>query len=211
MFQLIGLLFGLPFYILYIAIKIGVYVFIFIISLISAVIEALAKSEKNKQNKDKIRNTLSSIENFSEIAPNEGTNEYNDTENYVNECSYDIENYYEKSSNYNKKEIEEPIVHKSEYKLTQITDIELKITIDKIQEIYKELGFYVKVINIIKEKYITEYEVIFPQEVTQADILSVSSKVIAEFQIDGVKIVRNMKKNNRIYIQIPLKYEEILT
>lgn len=68
-----------------------------------------------------------------------------------------------------------------------------------------------KVINIIKEKYITEYEVIFPQNVTQADILSVSNKVIAEFQIDGVKIVRNMKKNNRIYIQIPLKYEKTLT
>ena len=81
----------------------------------------------------------------------------------------------------------------------------------KIQEIYKELGFDVKVINIIKEKYITEYEGIFSQNVTQADILSISGKVINEFEIDGVKIVGNTKKNNRIYIQIPLKYEKTLT
>lgn len=119
-----------------------------------------------------------------------------------------IENNSKKLSYNDEKEV---IVHKSEYKLTQITDIELKITIDKIQEIYKELGFDVKVINIIKEKYITEYEVIFPQNVTQAGILSVLGKVINEFEIDGVKIVGNTKKNNRIYIQIPLKYEKTLT
>ena len=38
-------------------------------------------------------------------------------------------------------------------------------------------------INIIKEKYITEYEGIFSQNVTQADILSISGKVINEFEI----------------------------
>lgn len=119
-------------------------------------------------------------------------------ENKSEKDNYEIKNYYEKL-NYS--------YNKEEYGITQATDTELRVTTEKIQELYKELGFKVKVIDIIKKKYITEYEVIFSNTTTQFDILSVSNKIIDEFQIDGVKIVRNNKKNNRIYIQIPLKYE----
>lgn len=63
----------------------------------------------------------------------------------------------------------------------------------------------------MKKRYLTEYELIFPNNVTQTDILNISSKVIDDFQIDGVKIIRDTKRNNRIYIQIPLVYGEILT
>ncbi len=120
----------------------------------------------------------------------------------INKCDYNVENYNEKLQYYNKNE-------KNDFILSQVTDTELKVTVEKIQELYNELGF--KVIDIIKKKYITEYEVIFSREITQSDILSVSDKIIEEFQIDGVKIVRNLQKENRIYIQIPLKYEETLT
>lgn len=68
-----------------------------------------------------------------------------------------------------------------------------------------------KITGIVKKKYLTEYELIFSNTVTQADILSISGKVIDDFQIDGVKIIRDTKRNNRIYIQIPLVYGEILT
>ena len=54
----------------------------------------------------------------------------------LNQENERIENNSKKLSYNDEKEV---IVHKSEYKLTQITDIELKITIDKIQEIYKEV------------------------------------------------------------------------
>lgn len=132
-------------------------------------------------------------------------------EHKLEEENYEVKNYYEKLDyNYNKKE-KYKIVRKEEYGITQITDTELKVTTEKIQELYKELGFNVKVIDIIKKKYITEYEVIFPNTITQFDILSVSNKIIYEFQIDGVRIVRNNKKDNRIYIQIPLKYVKTLT
>lgn len=131
-------------------------------------------------------------------------------ENKSEKDNYEIKNYYEKLNySYNKEE-KYKIVHKEEYGITQATDTELRVTIEKIQELYKELGFNVKVIDIVKKKYITEYEVIFPNTTTQFDILSVSNKIIDEFQIDGIKIVRNNKKNNRIYIQIPLKYEKHL-
>ncbi len=177
MFQLIWLLFCLPFYILYLAIKMFIYIVIFIISLISFIFDIVSKKKKNKKI---VKNNLK-IDNIQKI------------------------NYNSKLENIQEKTI------KREFQLIQLTDIELKLTTQKIQELYKELGFYVKVIDIKRKKYITEYEVIFSREVTQSDILLVSDKIIEKFQIDGVKIVRNLQKENRICIQIPLKYEETLT
>jgi hypothetical protein len=102
-------------------------------------------------------------------------------------------------------------IKSEKYELIPITDLQCKITIEKIQELYKEQGFYVKVIDIVKKKYITEYEIIFQKEISQFEILSVSDKIIENFSIDGVRIISNTKKNNRIFIQIPLKYEKTLT
>ena len=115
-----------------------------------------------------------------------------------------IANYYEKLHYKTTK-------NKKRCVLIQLTDTELKVTIEKIQELYRELGFCVKVIDVMKKKYTTEYEVAFMQGITKEDILSVSNEIIGEFQIDGVKIIGDSKKYNRIYIQIPLKYEETLT
>ena len=193
MFQLIWLLFCLPFYILSITVGIGIYLFILIIKLIKIVIKAFFKSVKSQKKYEKaIRK-----KNIKE------TN-YLDTSKVNNNFYYNVENYNEKLNYYNKK-------RNKDFILSQVTDTELKVTVEKIQELYNELGFKVKVIDIIKKKYITEYEVIFSRKITQSDILSVSNKIIEEFQIDGVKIVRNLQKENRIYIQIPLKYEETLT
>ena len=193
MFQLMWLSLCLLFYILSIAVGIGIYIFVFIIKLIKIVIRALFKSVKNqKKYKKAIRKY-----NIKE------TNQL-DISKEINKCDYNVENYNEKLQYYNKNE-------NKDFILSQVTDTELKVTVEKIQELYNELGFKVKVIDIIKKKYITEYEVIFSREITQSDILSVSNKIIEEFQIDGVKIVRNLQKENRIYIQIPLKYEDTLT
>ena len=144
---------------------------------------------------------------------------YLDTSKVNNNFYYNVENYNEKLNYYNNFDKKIAIFSFNYYNkkrnkdfiLSQVTDTELKVTVEKIQELYNELGFKVKVIDIIKKKYITEYEVIFSRKITQSDILSVSNKIIEEFQIDGVKIVRNLQKENRIYIQIPLKYEETLT
>ncbi len=199
MFQLIWLLICALFYILYISIKISIYIVIFIIEIISGIIKCFLPEEKKpkrykvvnvKQKDDKINQNKSNV-----------PKEYN----------YNVDNYYEKLHYYDKQTNIDPEMQKSEYRLSQITDTELKVTVEKIQELYNELGFKVKVIDIVKKKYVTEYEVIFSSNITQSDILSVSDKIIEEFQIDGVKITRNSKKENRIYIQIPLKYEETLT
>lgn len=98
-----------------------------------------------------------------------------------------------------------------EYKIIPLTDLQCKITIEKIQELYKELGYNVKVIDIIKNKYMTEYEVIFSRDISQYEIMSISNKIIEKFSIDGTRIIRDRKNDNRIFIQIPLKYEETLT
>ena len=133
------------------------------------------------------------------------------SKDYNDEYNCNVDNYYEKLYYYDKHKNIDFAIPKNEYILSPITDTELKVTVEKIQELYSGLGFKVKVIDIVKKKYITEYEVIFSRNITQSDILSVSDKIIEEFQIDGIKIVRNSKKENRIYIQIPLKYEETLT
>lgn len=135
----------------------------------------------------------------------------NISKDYNDEYNCNVDNYYEKLYYYDKHKNIDFAIPKNEYILSPITDTELKVTVEKIQELYSGLGFKVKVIDIVKKKYITEYEVIFSRNITQSDILSVSDKIIEEFQIDGIKIVRNSKKENRIYIQIPLKYEETLT
>lgn len=192
MFQLIWLLLCAPFYILYISIKISIYAVIFIIEVISGIIKCFLPEEKNQKRYNGV-----------DIKQNEL--------NVSKEYNCNVDNYYEKLHYYDKQKDMNPVIHKNKYMISQITDTELKVTVEKIQELYNELGFKVKVIDIVKKKYITEYEVIFSRNITQSDILSVSDKIIDEFQIDGVKIARNPKKENRIYIQIPLKYEETLT
>lgn len=97
---------------------------------------------------------------------------------------------------------------KKGFELVSPTDVQYKITIDKIQEIYKNLGFNVKVIDIKKNKYNTEYEIIFSlQKTTQYDILAVSNRVIDKFDIDGVKIASRSKKINKIFLTVPLEYK----
>lgn len=196
MFQLIWLLLCFPFYMLSIAIGIIIYIVYFCIKIISIVIGCLLK---NGQGAKKYKKVIRKPKQLNTLKNN--NNEYNDN----------IENYYEKLHYYDEKEKKNIVSYGKEYALSQVTDLELKITIEKIQELYNELGFKVKVIDITKKKYITEYEIIFSRDITQADILLVSNKIIEEFQIDGVKIVGNPKKENRIYIQIPLRYEETLT
>lgn len=198
MFQLIWLLVCAPFYILYIFIKISIYVIIFIIEIISAIIKCFSLEDKNEKR-------------YRGVDIKQKNNKIEQNELYVSkEYNCNVDNYYEKLHYYDKQEEMNPVIHKNKYMISQITDTELKVTVEKIQELYNELGFNVKVIDIVKKKYITEYEVIFSRNITQSDILSVSDKIIDEFQIDGVKVVRNSKKENRIYIQIPLRYEETL-
>lgn len=203
MFQLIWVLVCLPLYIFYISIKISVYVFIFIIEAIGGIIKCFLPEEKSqKQYKAVSIKTKNNKFNQNELnVPKDHNNEYN--------CN--VANYYEKLHYYDEQKNIDSTIQKNEYILSQITDVELRVTVEKIQELYDELGFKVKVIDIVKKKYITEYEVIFSRNVTQSDILSVSDKIIENFQIDGVKIVGNSKKENSIYIQIPLKYEKALT
>lgn len=199
MFQLIWLLLCAPFYILYISIKISIYAVIFIIEVISGIIKCFLPEEKNQKR-------------YKGVNIKQKNNKINQNKlNVSKEYNCNVDNYYEKLHYYDKQKNIDPVIHKNKYILSQITDTELKVTVEKIQELYNELGFKVKVIDIVKKKYITEYEVIFSSNITQSDILSVSDKIIEEFQIDGVKIARNSKKENRIYIQIPLKYEETLT
>lgn len=209
MFKLIWLLVCLPFYIIYISIEISVYVFIFIIEIISSIIKCFLPEEKNPKQYKKV-NIKSKINKINRKKLNV-LKDYNDEYKYSDEYNCNVDNYYEKLHYYDKPKNIESATQKKKYILSQITDTEIKVTIEKIQELYSELGFKVKVIDIVKKKYITEYEVIFSSNITQYDILSVSDKIIREFQIDGVKIVRNSKKENRIYVQIPLKYEETLT
>lgn len=109
------------------------------------------------------------------------------------------------------KEIQELNNKLKSYKANPPTETEIKITINKIQEIYKEQNFTVKVIGVTKKKYVTEYEIIYSKDIAQSDIIAVSSKIVDEFEPDGVKIIRNTKNNNRIYLQIPFKYEKTLT
>lgn len=196
MFQLIWLLLCFPFYMLSIAIGIIICIFAFSIKIISIVIGCFLKNGKGTK---KYKKTIRKPKQLNTLKNN--NNEYN----------HNLENYYEKLHYYDEKENESLITYRKEYMLSQVTDLELKITIEKIQELYNELGFKVKVIDVTKKKYITEYEIIFSRDITQTDILLVSDKIIEEFQIDGVKIVGNPKKENRIYIQIPLRYEETFT
>lgn len=94
------------------------------------------------------------------------------------------------------------------YKLVPPTETEIKITITKIQEVYKELGFNVKVIDIRKNKYNTEYEIIFDKNIMQYQILSseISQKLRDEFAIDGVSIKPKKGTVNHLFIAVPFEY-----
>ena len=203
MFQLIWLLICMPFHIAYISIEISIYAFIFIIEIISGIIKCFLPEEKHlKQYKE--ANIKPKIKKINQ-------NKLNIPKNYNSEYNCNIDNYYKKLHYYDKQKNIVLTIQKNEYTLSPITDTELKVTVEKIQELYSELGFKVKVIDVVKKKYITEYEVIFSMNITQSIILSVSDKIIEKFQIDGIKIVRNLKKENIIYVQIPLRYEKTLT
>lgn len=181
MFNLIVLLLCLPFYITYWIIKLVYNFLLFVINLIFS----------NK-------NSNKNIENYEN---NYNVSNINNVEYTILQSNRDFINNQKVTNNINvKNNIEQN-------KLIPLTDTELRITVEKIQELYKELGFNVKVIDIIKQKYITEYEIIYSQEITQYDILSVSSEIVDKFQVDGVRIIRDTKKDNRIYIQIPLRYK----
>ena len=104
---------------------------------------------------------------------------------------------------------EENIERKKEFKLVEPTDLEYKMEILKIEDIYKKLGFIVKVTNIKKNKYNTEYEVIFNREIDPYDIFAISDSIISEYSIDGVNIRRMKKEKNKLILSIPLEYKEI--
>lgn len=174
--------------------------------ILALLIYVLVKAVKRKNNPKRYKGVKIKQKNN-----RRNQNKLNVSKEYNNEYNCNVDNYYEKLHYYDKPKNIDSVIHKNKYMLSQITDTEVKVTVEKIQELYNELGFRVKVIDIVKKKYITEYEIIFSRNITQSDILSVSDKIIEEFQIDGVKVIRNSKKENRIYIQIPLKYEKTLT
>lgn len=95
------------------------------------------------------------------------------------------------------------------YKLVEPSDYQYKININKIESLYNELGFNAKVIDIVKNKYCTEYEVIFPYETDIYKVMSVSRIIKDEFDIDGVNIKRLKKKVNHIYMCVPLEYKKV--
>lgn len=187
MLHLIVMFFWWPICLMWWSIKLVGYLIIYIVVAIASLISSI--SLKKNQNNKKTQ----------EIA------------NAETKDSFDVEKYYENLENEVRNKRNKILIDKKENGPIPITDTELRITIEKIQDLYKEFGFEVKITGIVKKKYLTEYELIFSNTVTQADILSISGKVIDDFQIDGVKIIRDTKRNNRIYIQIPLVYGEILT
>ena len=122
----------------------------------------------------------------------------NFTEKYLNPIATTYQELEKYKSTY------EPIIKtKQKIKLVKPSDIQYKMTSEKIEELYKEQGFNVKVIDIVNNKYDTEYEVIFSKDTTQYDILLISGKIKDEFNIDGVNIKGANNKPNRLYITIP--------
>lgn len=146
-----------------------------------------ATNSKNDINKKQIQNTEKEIEQKQQ--------EYNEN---IKIKQMEVE-YQQKL-----KELENQL---KEYKATEPSDLEIQITINKIQEIYKEYGFNVKVIDIRKNKYDTEYEIIFPIENTQDEICNISKNILEEFKLDGTNIRTNNKrirnKRNRIILSVP--------
>ena len=126
MFSLICLLFCLPFYILYLFVKVFIYLIAFILSLISNIHRKPNKSEDNEEYYAE-RNTLNT------------SNDYN----FLNINKYDghIKGYYDNSYCNNVENSKQPVINRRRNDFVQLTDTELKITIEKIQELYKELGF----------------------------------------------------------------------
>lgn len=195
MFRLLLLLICLPFYIIYFGVKITFYGTIIITSFFISLIKTFrVKNEVTKSNEKIQREVKKNIHKDSKIAQfSKYTNINTYKLNKKTQCEHDI--------NPDKK---------YKYELTQLSDLQCKITIERIQELYREYGFNVKVIGVNKKKYLTEYELIFSREINQFEILSISDKIIENFSLDGVRIVKG-NKNNRIIIQIPLKYEKHIT
>lgn len=96
-----------------------------------------------------------------------------------------------------------------EYELIKPSDYQYKMNINKIESLYNELGFNAKVINIVKNKYCTEYEVIFPYETDIYKVMSVAQIIKNEFNIDGVNIKGLKDKSNRIVLLVPLEYKRV--
>ncbi len=197
MFHLLLFLFCFPFYVMYWAIKVLFYAITVIVSFIINLIQISSQSNirediiKNNEKKT-VKRTYGEIRD--EGNSNIQSNKYIDL--------YDLN---KKTKNKN-----DDVDNKNyKFELTELSDLECKITIEKIQELYKECGFQIKVVGVEKKKYLTEYELIFPNEISQYEILSISDKIIENFSIDGVRIIK-ANKNNRIVIQVPLKYEKHL-
>ena len=197
MFHLLLFLFCFPFYVMYWEIKVLFYAITVIVSFIINLIQISSQSNirediiKNNEKKT-VKRTYGEIRD--EGNSNIQSNKYIDL--------YDLN---KKTKNKN-----DDVDNKNyKFELTELSDLECKITIEKIQELYKECGFQIKVVGVEKKKYLTEYELIFPNEISQYEILSISDKIIENFSIDGVRIIK-ANKNNRIVIQVPLKYEKHL-
>ena len=171
MFYLILIIIFLPFYMFYFFIKVFAYIIIFTISLIKLIFE----KRHEKVHEDYMEEMPQILES--------------DNYNIENSDLYNIRS----NNNYNKLYINPIKPNKKECLLIQLTDTELRATVEKIQELYKKNGFDVKVIDIKKKKYTTEYEIIFSRENTQYEVLSISNKIIENFSIDGFNITRNTK------------------
>lgn len=98
----------------------------------------------------------------------------------------------------------------SDYELIRPEENQYKTISNNIENIYKEFGYNVRVVNIEKNRYNTAYEVIFSKnETSQYEILTKSDIVKSKFTIDGVDIKPKKKSDNRIVIYIPLELKEI--
>lgn len=92
--------------------------------------------------------------------------------------------------------------------VVQPTELKCRITIERIQELYKQQGVDVKVIGIKNNKYDTAYEIIFDLKIPQQKIIKISDEIRQDFDMDGVNIKSIDTKPNRLFITIPLEYKK---
>lgn len=183
MFKLVWYIIFLPFYMLTWGIKIYVLIFK---AIIKAVIELCEYSKKKER-----------VENWNRVDEIVKDLDYKSNENII-----DIP----KAKEYKK----ESTIVSSGYELVRPEEKEYKKVADNIENIYKELGYNVRVVNIEKNRYNTSYEIIFSEnETSQYELLSKSDVIKSKFTIDGVDIKPEKKISNRIIIYIPLEFKNV--
>ncbi|MDO4282343.1 MAG: hypothetical protein Q4D02_01790 [Clostridia bacterium] len=163
-----------------------IFPFMLIVSLLSIVFEVMAikkiKNMNNKKISDSINNITFTEDNYNTVG-----------KSYVRKFDY---GYGEE-------------LKKKEFKLVEPSDYEYQITINKIEGLYSDLGFNVKVINVEKNRYNTGYEIIIPIETNRDDIISLWDDISHEFNVDGTNIKPMKKKANHLMVYVPLEYKQV--